>query len=302
MSGSDQRIEQAFESLGSKTGSPSQVRIGLFGRGIGASLTPVMHEQEGRRLGLDYRYDLIDFDRLDLRDTDLAAMLAGAAARGFAGLNVTYPFKQTIAPLLDGLSPEATAIGAVNTVVFRDGGSTGYNTDCWGFAESFRSHFGPVALDRVIQIGAGGAGSAVAQALVDLGAGALDIVDAQAERAQALAAHIVHRGGAIARAVPPDQVAEALWGASGVVNATPVGMAKHPGLPIDPALLGADHFVVDIIYFPRETALIQAARSQGCSVLPGGGMAVHQAARAFSLFTGLAPDSAAMGRTFAAHA
>ncbi|WEJ60499.1 shikimate dehydrogenase [Devosia sp. FJ2-5-3] len=277
------------------------VRIGLLGRGIGSSLSPIMHETEGRRLGLDYNYDLIDFDRLNLEDIDLDAVLAEAQAQGYAGVNVTYPFKQAVLVLLDGLSPEAAAIGAVNTVVFRDGVRTGHNTDCWGFAESFRRGLPSASLSRVLQIGAGGAGVAVARALVQLGVGEINIVDADQAKASSLAAQLVEESVA-ATALPPDALPEILARVDGVVNATPVGMEKYPGTPFDPALLAGHQWVADIIYFPRRTHLLQQAAELGCPTLPGGGMAIYQAVRAFQLFTGLEPDPAEMGRTFAAHA
>lgn len=278
------------------------VRVGLFGRGIGSSLTPVMHETEGRRNGLTYRYDLIDFDRLDLEDEDLEAMLAAARERGYQGLNVTYPFKQAIVPLLDDLSLEADLIGAVNTVVLRKGGSTGHNTDSWGFAQSMRAGLGAVQTDHVVQLGAGGAGSAIAHALVQLGAKTVDVVDADPARACQLADHISRTTNARTQALVPSQLDAVIGLAAGVVNATPVGMEKLPGLPFDPALLRPWQWVADIIYFPRETELLRHAARRGCRTLSGGGMAIYQAARAFRLFTGIEPDSLEMGKTFAAHA
>lgn len=304
MSSQDERVRRAFAAIAGDCPPPSgsgAVRIGLLGRGIGASLTPIMHETEGRRLGLDYRYDLIDFDRLGLADADLDAVVSAARALGFAGLNVTYPFKQAIVGLLDGLSPEAAAIGAVNTVVLRDGTRVGHNTDCWGFAQSLRQGLGDVAVGRVLQIGAGGAGAAVARALVQLGATIIDIVDADPTRAGILSAQLAGEGIA-AQAVAPADLPSALPEADGVVNATPVGMEKYPGTPFDPRLLTPRHWVADIVYFPRETELLRCARDLGCRTLPGGGMAIHQAVRAFALFTGREPDPAEMGRTFAAHA
>ena len=121
--------------------------IGLVGRGISSSRSPRMHEREGERLGLRYTYVLIDFDRYGLADDALGAVIAAAAERGFAGLNVTHPFKQAIIATSTDLSPDAAAIGAVNTVVFDGGRRTGHNTDCWGFAESFRQGLAGERLD-----------------------------------------------------------------------------------------------------------------------------------------------------------
>jgi shikimate dehydrogenase len=299
-----ERVRRAFAAIAPGPASPSSgpsVRIGLLGRGIGSSLTPIMHETEGRRLGLNYQYDLIDFDRLGLDGKDLDTVLATAQSLGYAGVNVTYPFKQAVLDYLDGLSPEAAAIGAVNTVVFRDGVRLGHNTDCWGFAESFRRGLQGATLDRVLQIGAGGAGVAVARALVQLGVGELTIVDADQAKASSLAEQLAEEGLA-ATPLLPDALPQTLARVDGVVNATPVGMEKYPGTPFDPALLTAHQWVVDIIYFPRRTQLLDRAAELGCPTLSGGGMAIFQAVRAFQLFSGREPDPSEMGRTFAAHA
>jgi len=297
------RVRDAFGMI--DAGRPPQgaeIKIGLVGRGIAASLTPIMHETEGRRLGLAYRYDLIDFDSLGLEDTDLEPVLHWAQANGYDGLNVTFPFKQAIIPYLATLAPEAAAIGAVNTVVLRGGGRNGHNTDCWGFAQSVRAGLGNVALGRVVQIGAGGAGAAVAHALVQLGAEQIEIVDADLQKAEALAQRVTDMTGIKARPWPTYAVEDVLPGADGVVNATPVGMEKLPGLPVAPQLLNATQWVADIIYFPRQTEFLRQARAMGCAVLPGGGMAINQAVRAFALFTDMEPDGGEMGKTFATYA
>jgi shikimate dehydrogenase len=271
------------------------ITIGLVGRGIGSSLSPLMHEREGQRLGLDYRYYLIDFDLLGLDDAQLPDILAEARALGFAGLNITYPFKQAILPLLDNLAADAAAIGAVNTVVLTDK-SIGHNTDCWGFAESFRRNLPSVARGRVLQLGSGGAGAAVSQALLQCGVERLDIFDTDPARAERTATRLRDQFGANVHAVSDVSAAAAL--ADGIVNATPVGMDKLPGMPIDADLIAPRHWVADVVYFPLETELIRNAHALGCAVLPGGGMAVYQAVRAFALFSGHQPDAAAMARTF----
>lgn len=259
-----------------------------------------MHELEGSRIGLGYTYVLIDFDTLRLSDGDLGAVVEAAAQSGFAGLNVTHPFKQSVLPLLDDLAPEAAAIGAVNTVVFHGGRRTGHNTDCWGFAESFREGLTGVPMGSVVQFGAGGAGAAVAHALLSLGVGQLTICETEPVRAERLAARLVERFGVPVAAV--DDPSDALGGASGLVNATPVGMAKYPGLPFDAELLRPSHWVAEIIYFPADTPLLQHARALHCRTLAGTGMAVCQAVKAFELFTGIAPDRAAMTEHFRAAA
>lgn len=286
----------AGSPAGDRTGRRA-VLIGLVGRGIGSSRSPVMHEREGARLGLDYAYRLVDFDQLGLRDGALADVIAGAEALGFSGLNVTHPFKQSVISSLTELSPDAAAIGAVNTVVFKGGRRIGHNTDSWGFAESFREGMAGCPLDRVVQLGAGGAGAAVAYALLELGASQLAVFDLSMSRAEQLAERLNARFGG--RVTAATDLGAAFARSSGVVNTTPIGMAKYPGLPFASGLLSPRHWVAEIIYFPAETALLTLARDLGCRVLSGPGMAVNQALRAFELFTGITPDKAAMTRHFA---
>jgi shikimate dehydrogenase len=272
------------------------VRAGLVGRGIGGSRTPAMHMAEGAALGLAYDYTRFDTDE---RPAALAEILAHAEAESFAGLNVTFPYKVEVIGLLDSLSGNARALGAVNTVVFRDGRRHGHNTDMWGFAESFRHGMAGAPTGAVLLMGAGGAGVAVGHALLSVGTGTLWIMDTDAERAEALARDLAARFGA-GRAQVATDLSGLAPGLDGIVNATPVGMDKLPGSPVPAGLLRPDLWVADIVYFPLETELLAAARAAGCRVLPGSGMAVFQAVRAFELITGLAPDPDRMRATFEA--
>lgn len=275
------------------------VLAGLIGSGIQASRTPAMQEREGAEQGLRLIYRLVDLDRLRLGPEALEELLAAAERMGFQGLNITYPCKQAVVPLLHRLSPDARALGAVNTVVFQDGQRIGHNTDCSGFAESFRRGLPDARRDRVVQLGAGGAGAAVAHALLAEGVGRLAVTDTDGARAESLAVDLVARFGA-GRAVAVADLAAEVAAADGLVNCTPVGMAKLPGTPLPVALLHPTLWVAEIVYFPLETALLRAARALGCRTLDGGGMAVFQAVGAFRLFTGLEPDAARMQRHFAA--
>jgi shikimate dehydrogenase len=234
-------------------------------------------------------YHLMDVSSLHGRS--LEQLLAAVRAAGFAGVNVTFPFKEAVIPLLDALSTEAAEIGAVNTVVFdKDGKSTGHNTDRFGFRAAFREQLGEACVrgKPVLLLGAGGAGRAAAFALRDLGAGQIRIHDQDAARAQALCGDV----GATAVA------SSDTGGVAGVVNATPVGMKGYPGMPIDPTVVQPGQFVADVIYTPLETEFLGAARSRGAHGMGGAGMCVHQAAEAFRLFTGLQPDRRRMQRTF----
>jgi shikimate dehydrogenase len=269
--------------------------VGLIGAGIGPSLSPALHEREADRQGLRCLYRLIDIDELGLPPRAVGDLVRAARDLGFDGLNITHPCKQLVVGHLDALAPQAEALGAVNTVVFEGGRAIGHNTDVTGFAASFARGLPDVPLERVVQLGAGGAGAAVAHATLTLGAGRVTVVDPLAERAADLAAGLNrHFGAGRATAATPDRLAGLLRDADGVVHATPTGMAAHPGLPFAAELLRPGLWVAEVVYRPLETELLRAARAAGCATLDGGGMAVFQAADAFRLFTGREPDAARM--------
>jgi shikimate dehydrogenase len=268
-------------------------RIALVGAGIGGSLSPALHEREARALGLDYRYCLLDLDDLPAGWT-----LREAVGRGVTGFNVTHPVKQAVLAQLDDLSADARALGAVNTVSVRDGRLTGHNTDHSGFLAGLRNGLPDVPLGRVVVVGAGGAGSAVGYALAGAGAG-VRITDAHPERAAALAARL-RRAFPTGEILAAQDVPAELAHADGVVNATPVGMTGHPGLPFDTGALHERHWVADVVYRPLNTALLVAARAAGCRVLDGSAMLVAQAAQTLALLTGATPDLDRMRRHLAA--
>lgn len=270
-----------------------RILAGLIGAGIQASRTPALHEQEGDAQGLRYLYQLIDLEALQLNINALPDLLDAAELMHFTGLNITYPCKQAVLALLDELSDEARGIGAVNTVVFKDGKRIGHNTDCLGFAEGFRRNLHDVARARVVQMGAGGAGAAVAHALLAEGVQHLSIFDVDLARACDLVDNLAQRFGA-GRAQVGNHLENAMAEADGLVNTTPMGMAKLPGTPVPPALLRAELWVAEIVYFPLETELLRNARALGCRTLDGGNMAVFQAVKAFELFSGEAPDAQRM--------
>jgi shikimate dehydrogenase len=279
---------------------PQQCLVGLIGANIMRSLSPALHEDAFKAVGIRGHYHLMDLDRLPGRR--LEHLLTAVKTAGFAGINATFPVKQAIIPLVDEISAEARQIGAVNTVTISESGATiGYNTDCSGFRASFEEGLGAgaVAGQTAVLVGAGGAGRAVAFALMDLGAATLVVHDVDVARATALVADLVLQYGA-ARCRLVDDLATDIAAAAGVVNATPIGMLGMPGNPVPVDALHDGHWVADVIYTPIETALIKTARAKGARVLTGGGMCVHQAVDAFRLFTGLTPDVVRMHRTFAA--
>jgi shikimate dehydrogenase len=283
----------------SSTGERRETKflIGLIGSGIGSSLTPAMHEEEARQHGLVLYDQLIDLEREHLGAEVLPALLNALRTIGFAGFNVTHPCKQAILPLLDELADSARAIGAVNTVVLRDRRLIGHNTDGSGWEWAFRRASPQADLSQVVLLGAGGAGAAIAHALLRLGALKLLIFDTEPVRAAALASRFEQTHGS-SRVEHATDLAAALERAQGLVHATPTGMAHSPGLPLPAALLRSDLWVSEIVYFPLETDLLKAARAAGCVTLDGGGMAVGQALGAFRLFTGRDADAARVERHF----
>ena len=274
-----------------------RVLTGLAGRDILLSRSPWLHEREGDAQGLRLVYSLFDFAERGWDEPDLPRLLDAARTIGFAGLNVTHPYKQLVTAHLDELSETARRVAAVNTVRIAEGRLIGDNTDVTGFAESVRSGLPGAAMRSVVQMGAGGAGYATAHALLDLGVEVLTVFDIEAERRSALVAKLNASFGA-GRAAEGSDIDGALARADGLVNATPIGMANHPGTPVPAAVLRPGLWVADIVYFPLETALLRAARACGCRTLDGSGMVVHQAAAAFDRFTGLTADRARMLQSF----
>jgi len=274
--------------------------VGLIGANIMSSLSPALHEDAFAAAGIRGHYHLMDLDRLPGRR--LGDLLSAAKAAGFDGINVTFPCKQAVMPLLDEISADAQQIGAVNCVTIANNGRTvGYNTDRIGFRRNFEEGLGRACVEgkTAVLVGAVGAGRAVAFALMDLGAAMVSVYDTDTARAAALVADLMLHYGA-GRCRLADSLPEAILAAAGVVNATPVGMQGIPGNPVPVTALAARHWVADVIYTPIETELIRAARAAGARTLTGGGMCVHQAVETFRLFTGLQPDVARMHRTFAA--
>ncbi|WP_284420737.1 MULTISPECIES: shikimate dehydrogenase [unclassified Bradyrhizobium] len=268
---------------------------GLIGAPIAHSASPAMHEHAAAALGVRCHYQLIEVAGADR--AGLATLLEGVRRLGFAGVNVTYPYKEAVVELLDELAPKAAAMGAVNTVVVRDGRLIGHNTDTTGFERAVaplvsQTHRGVVAL-----IGAGGVGKAIAFALANLDVAGLRIYDTERARAEKLAS-LLPAGKSI---TVVDSVKDALQGAAGIVNGTPIGMLPNRGTPVPDQLLRADLWVADAVYSPLWTPLLNAAKGRGAQVLLGRELAIYQAADAFELFTGLAPSAEAMGAAFDNH-
>ncbi len=270
---------------------------GLIGAGIQGSRSPALHQAEARAQGLELVYKLIDLEVMGVGVDALPRLMDEVVRDGYAGLNITFPCKQAVMPLLHGVSEEARAIGAVNTVVIADGKLTGHNTDASGWSWGFQRALPQADLSRVVLLGAGGAGAAVGYAALGLGVQELSIVDVDPSRAAALADNLrgkfAHRKIASGKDLPG-----AMRSASGLIHCTPTGMTGHPGMPLDEKLLHRSLWVSEIVYVPLETELLKAARRAGCATVDGGQMNVGQAIRGFRLFTGRDADPARMEAHF----
>ena len=275
-----------------------RILVGLIGRNIQGSLSPALFADAFAAAGIDGFYHLLDADRLPERR--LPELLGAIKAAGFAGANITYPFKQEILPLLDAIDPEAAQVGAINTVtIASDGRTAGYNFDRHGWRNSFTETLGAASAHgkTVVLIGAGGAGRAVAFALMDLGVGAIVLHDLDRARAEALAADVAKHYGA-SRCRLADNLERDIAASDGIVNATQTGMTGFPGNPVPVAAIKPTHWTADVIYTPAETEFLKAAAATGARTLNGRGMVVHQAAAAFRCLTGETADVGRLYRAF----
>ncbi len=256
-----------------------------------------MHMREASSQGIKLHYQLFDLDLLDDDPEPLPGLLDAIEDAGFMGLNITHPCKQSVKKYLDALSPDASELGAVNTVCFHSGKRYGYNTDWQGFYLSFKETFKNIKLGKVLQLGSGGAGSAVAYALAKSGVKSLLLYDLDKNKARTLITRLSDTFKSTKFNLVSDTNSTMAM-VDGVVNTTPVGMKKYPGMPIPAETLTMEHWLADVIYFPLETELLKTAREKGCRVMDGSGMAIHQAAEAFKLFTGKQADTQRMTHTF----
>ena len=265
---------------------------GLIGAPIAHSASPALHEQAADALGVRCHYQLIEVAGAG-RD-ELKILLDGVRRLGFAGVNVTFPYKEAVVDLLDELSPGAALIGAVNTVVVRNGRLTGYNTDTTGFARAVTPLVTASSHGAVAVIGAGGVGKAIAFALAGLGVTELRIFDTERAKTMDLATRLEGH----VRTIVTHSVEDALRGVAGLVNGSPIGMLPSLGTPVPDNLLHAGLWVADAVYSPLWTPLLTAAKAKGATVMTGRELAIYQAADAFELFTGLVPSIAEMGIAF----
>jgi shikimate dehydrogenase len=236
---------------------------------------------------LDVTYDLLIPPEMGM---DFDTVLDDCAAKGYRGVNVTYPYKEQAFARVEVTDPLVRRVGSVNTVVFDPGGMRGFNTDYTGFISAFRQHFGEMPPGTTTLVGAGGVGKAVAFGLLVLGAPEIRIVDRDITKAEALAVSLTLASSGSLRVSAQAEIGTAIAGSVGIANCTPVGMAGYPGTPVARPLLGGRTWAFDAVYTPVRTQFISDAEAGGLRVLNGYELFIHQGVQAFQIFTGRAPD------------
>ena len=264
--------------------------IGLIGKPVAHSTSPIFQQAALDHCGVDARYELWETEA-----EELPAVVERMRRDDCLGANVTIPHKERIIDLLDEIDPLARRIGAVNTVVNHGGRLSGHNTDILGFAQALRrdGEFDPRGCHAVV-LGAGGVARAIAVALIDGGAASLTFTDIDQERAAGLARELTGQGQTVLRAVPPAsaELAAAASVCRLLVNCTPIGLrhSRAEGdTPIPPEQVPPGALVFDVIANPPETRLLAEAHRRGARIVSGMAMLVYQGAESFRLWTGLEP-------------
>lgn len=255
-------------------------RVGLIGHPVGHSVSPAFQQAAFDALGLEVRYEA-----WDTLPEGLEQRMASLRAEGVLGANITVPHKEAVLPFIEAVPPDAAAIGAVNTVVNRDGQLMGHNTDGLGFKTACEEASIDVAARPAVIIGAGGAARAITYLLSEVDPRSILVLNRTPAKARRLAVDFGVGCDSLAEA--PESVFQS---ARLLVNATSIGLAGGPaGVPVDPSRLSPSCAVVDIVANPAETEFVRQARAAGCQALGGLPMLVHQGAASFRLWTGLNP-------------
>lgn len=262
------------------------IHLGLIGDNIGKSLSPRLHGFAAAQNNRAVVYDrLIPAER----GVDFDALFDAIAAGGYRGVNITYPYKEHAVRRVRIDDPLVRAIGAVNTVLFDEGGPHGFNTDYSGFITAYRRVRGDTPPGPVLMIGAGGVGKAIAFALVALGLEEIRIVDRDLTRAAALADALTSERPELLT-VTGHNAADLSAGASGLVNGTPVGMTGYEGTPLERAAMRGAAWVFDAVYTPMETQFLADAAAEGLQVISGYELFIGQGVDAWRIFTDLPVD------------
>lgn len=265
--------------------------LGLIGDNIVASRAPVLHRLAGRLSGLEVRYDRLIPARMEL---DFDGVFAHCTENGYRGVNVTYPYKERAAGKVTIQDPLVAAIGAVNTVVFGSDGPKGFNTDYSGFVAAYRAEMGDqTAPGPVCMVGAGGVGKAVAFGLIALGLQDIRIVERDLDKAEALAEALCDAQPGL-RTLVTDDPAQAVAGAKGLINCTPVGMVGYEGTPLPKPHMADAAWAFDAVYTPIDTQFLEDAAEAGLTTLSGYELFFHQGVDAWKIFSDRSVDQGAL--------
>jgi shikimate dehydrogenase len=256
------------------------IKLGLIGDNIADSRSPRLHELAGEMLGRRVTYDRLVPPALGL---PFEAVFERARAEGYAGLNITLPYKERVVTLVTVPDERVRRLGACNTVRFEADGPKGFNTDWSGFTAGYRRAFGDTPPGAVCMIGAGGVGRAVAFALIDLGMTELRLVERDLAKAEGLAGVLRAAAPGLAVSVTSDAAAGAR-GASGLVNCTPLGMVGYGGTPLPREHVAGAAWAFDAVYTPLETQFLQDAEAEGLRILSGYELYFYQGFHAIGIF------------------
>lgn len=272
------------------------LKLGLIGNGIRRTRSHQLHRMLGEMVGRATTYHLIDLSEVP-HPPPIAQQLDDCARQGFRGVNVTHPYKREAFLAVTPSSSIPKGLKSVNTVVFENGARQGHNTDHTGFRRAFQANFGAtVRPGRVLQLGAGGVGVALAFALAELGAEEIVIGDTQPARALDLVDCLAALG-VNARPAGDDITGEML-ACDGLVNATPLGMHQYPGNPFPAAGLKGRLWAFDAVYTPENTEFMRLCASNDIATVSGFHLFIHQGLDAFERFSGQSVDASEVLRRF----
>ena len=257
------------------------MKLGLIGKAIMNSSSPDLHVRLGQLTGIPTTYDLFDANEQPIES--LESQVEKVIAAGYRGVNVTFPWKEAAVKLATRSSPGARMVGAANTLVFENGDIIAENTDFTGFMSGFRATLGERKPGRVLLMGTGGVGKAVAFGLGQLGASEVILMDLDDAKSHQLAKELQQQGFT-ASTIAPAQLAETVPLCDGLVNCTPIGHEKSPGCPLPAELVEARHWIFDAVYVPAVTEFIAAAKQVGAAVVSGVSLFVFQGVDAFKFF------------------
>ena len=268
----------------------ASLQLGLIGDNIAQSRAPLLHRLAGDQNGIAVRYD-----RLvpPARGESFDQVFDHCAKSGFRGINITYPYKERAVARAHITDPLVRAIGAINTVIFDGGAPQGFNTDYTGFMAAYRAGRGTQAPGKVLMIGTGGVGRAVAFGLVGLGVSELRLIDRDTAKAEALAKDLATHAPEVAVIVCTD-TEEAARGATGLINCTPVGRKGYDGTPLPRSAMGDATWAFDAVYTPTDTQFLTDATAEGLHIISGWELFFYQGVHAWALFSGTSVDQAAL--------